>query len=58
LSGDAESIKKNYSSNLEFVTDLKKLKDQKKIICEVGGSWLENCIIDKKVYWDIEKDIP
>ena len=40
------------------MTDLKKLKDAKKVLCDVNGSWLENCIIDKKVYWDIEKDIP
>jgi hypothetical protein len=51
-------VEKNYGSNLEYATDLKKLKDCKKVLCDVNGSWLENCIIDKKVYWDIDKDIP
>lgn len=30
LTGDAKSIKKNYSKDIEFVTDLSKLKDFKK----------------------------
>ena len=30
----------------------------KKAICKVEGSWLENCIIHKTKYWDIEKDVP
>ena len=46
LSGDEESITKNYCRDIEFVTDLKKLKDIKKIICNVNGSWLKNCKID------------
>lgn len=54
LSGNAESIKKNYGKEIEFVTDLKKIKDIKKQICKVNGSWLHNCVIDNKVYWSIE----
>lgn len=58
LTGNAESIKKNYGKDFEMVSDLKKLKDVKKQICKVEGSWLRNCVIDNKVYWDIEQDIP
>ena len=58
LTGDAESIKKNYSKDIEFVSKIKHLTDVKKVIGNVNGSWLENCIIDKTVYWDIEKDVP
>lgn len=58
LTGDAKSIKKNYSKDIEFVEDLKKLKDVKSVICEVDGNWLDRIVIDNKVYWDINKDIP
>ena len=58
LSGDAESIKKNYGNSLEFVKKLKDLKDVKKKICTISGNWLKNCVIDKKVYWDINEFKP
>ena len=58
LTGDAESIKKNYGKDIEFVSKIKSLTDVKKVISTVHGSWLENCIIDKTVYWDVEKDLP
>jgi len=58
LSGDAESIKKNYSNSLEFVKKLKDLKDVKKKICTISGNWLKNLVIDKMVYWDINAHIP
>lgn len=35
LSGDAESIKKNYSKDVDFVKKLKDLKDIKKKICTI-----------------------
>ena len=41
LSGDKESIKKNHSKDMEFVTDLSSLKDVKKQICQIEGSWLK-----------------
>jgi hypothetical protein len=40
------------------VTELKKLKDIKKVICNVEGSWLKNITIDNKLYWDVTKEIP
>ena len=33
-------------------------KDVKNQICEIEGSWLSNCIIDGKTYWDIAYDEP
>lgn len=35
LSGDKESIKKNYSKDIEFTDDLNKLNDIKKKICDI-----------------------
>jgi len=58
LSGSPESIRKNYCKEIEFVTDLKKMKDIKKQICKVEGSWLENCNIDNNQYWNLDQDIP
>lgn len=58
LSGDAESIKKNYGNNLTFISKLKDLKDIKKKLCVISGNWLKNVIIDKQVYWDINTFIP
>ena len=40
LSGNAQSIKENYSKDIVFVTDIKNPKDMKKAICKVEGSWL------------------
>ena len=40
------------------MTELKKLKDIKKVICNVEGSWLKNITIDNKLYWDVNKEIP
>lgn len=40
------------------MTELKKLKDIKKVICNVEGSWLKNITIDNKLYWDVTKEIP
>lgn len=58
LKGDAESIKKNYGKDIEFVSDLKSLKDVKKQLATVEGSWLKNLFIDGKKYWDIAEDHP
>ena len=46
LTGDYKSIKKNYTKDIEFVDDLDKLKDVKKHICDVSGSWLNKLTID------------
>lgn len=40
------------------MSDLKDIKDMVKPICEIKGSWLKNLIIDNKVFWDIDQDIP
>ena len=58
LSGDAHSIRKNYCKDIEFVDDLKKLKDVKKQLCEVSGSWLKELTIDGVKYWDMEEYKP
>jgi hypothetical protein len=54
----ALSAKLLYSKNAEEVTDLRKLKDMVKPVCEISGSWLHNIIIDNKKYWDIDEDYP
>ena len=58
LTGDAESVKKNYGRDFEMLTEMKQIKDVKKKLCEIEGSWLKNLVIDGKTYWDIERDIP
>lgn len=58
LSGNKESIKKNYSKDIEFVNDLKNLKDFKREICTVEGGWLSSLTIDGKVYWEIDAQVP
>jgi len=42
LTGDAESIKKNYGKDMESVDDFKKLKNVKQKICDIDGSWLNS----------------
>lgn len=44
-------------SSLE-INDLNKIKDNKKHVCDITGSWLRNLVIGDKVYWDIESDTP
>ena len=34
------------------------MKDVKKKLCDIEGSWLHNLYIDGKKYWDIDQDIP
>lgn len=58
LSGDKESIKKMYCKDIEFVSDLKHLKDVRSEICSVEGSFLKNLKIDGKTYWDINTMVP
>lgn len=58
LSGDLKSIRKLYCKEIEFVDDLKKMKDMKSQICELEGSWLTHLKIDGKLYWDVENDKP
>lgn len=58
LKGDEDSIRKNYSRDIEFISDLKSIKDMKKKICEIEGSWLNYLEIDGKTYWDIDEIIP
>lgn len=47
-----------YSKNAIEITELSKIKDIVKPICELQGSWLRNLVIDGKKYWDIEDDVP
>jgi hypothetical protein len=47
-----------YGKNYVDVKSLKDLKDVEKEICEISGSWLKNLVIDGKVYWDIDENIP
>lgn len=52
------SIKLLYGKNAAEITELKQLKDVKKKICDIEGSWLHNLQIDGKKYWDIDHEIP
>ena len=56
LTGDKESIKKNYCRDMTFITDLDELKDVKEKICDVNGSWLKQMDIGEETYWDIDRD--
>lgn len=47
-----------YSKNAAEVTDLTKLKDVVKPICDIKGSWLRSLLIGGKKYWDIDEDVP
>lgn len=38
--------------------NLDSLKDVRKKICDIEGSWLNKLVIDGKKYWDINTDIP
>ena len=59
LTGDKESVKKNYCKDMKTIDSVDSLKkDVKKQIFEIEGSWLNNCIIDGKTYWDIAYDEP
>lgn len=58
LTGDKHSIKKNYSKDMEFVSDLKHLKDLKQQLCAIEGSWLKNLVINGKTYWDLDAQQP
>ena len=40
------------------ISDLSKIKDLVKAICNIEGSFLKSCIIGGKKYWDIDKDTP
>jgi len=51
-------VHRNYAKDIEFVTDLKHLKDMKKKICNVEGSFLRNLIIDGKTYWEVDDVAP
>jgi prepilin-type processing-associated H-X9-DG protein len=42
LKGDKDSIKKNYGKDIEFVHDIKSIKDIRKQICDIDGSWLNS----------------
>lgn len=58
LSNDPETVRKNYCKDIEFVSDIKNLKDVKKKLASIEGSWLKNLTIDGKVYWDIDQMVP
>jgi len=46
ISGDKESIQKNYSKNMEYIKDIKALGDID-VIAEIEGGWLDNLKINK-----------
>ena len=37
---------------------MKHLKDLKKKLCTIEGSWLGHLSIDDQVYWDISQEVP
>mmetsp|Transcript_15717 Transcript_15717/g.24138 ORF Transcript_15717/g.24138 Transcript_15717/m.24138 type:complete len:110 (+) Transcript_15717:1237-1566(+) len=43
---------------MDHIHELKELKDVKKQICTVEGSWLKNLYIDGKKYWDVDELVP
>ena len=47
IRSDPSTIKKNYCKDIEFISDLKGLKDIKKQLATIKGSWLNNLYIDK-----------
>ena len=58
ITGSKESIKKLYSKDIEHTSDFKHLKDLKKEICRMEGSFLKNLVIDGKTYWEIDAQLP
>lgn len=46
LTGDKKSIQKNYARDMDMISDLKNLKDNKETICGIEGSFLNNLVID------------
>ena len=52
------SIKLLYGKNAAEITEIKQLKDVRKKICDIEGSWLHSLQIDGKKYWDIDQEIP
>ena len=53
IKNSAESAKKLYSKNGDDYSDLNKIKDMKKSICDISGSYLKELIIGGKKYWNI-----
>lgn len=47
-----------YSKTAHEFSDLSKVKDIVKPICNIEGSWLKNLVIGEREYWNIDKDIP
>lgn len=58
IDSSADHIKKTYCKDIKFVEDLDSLKDIKKKICEIEGSWLNKLKIGGKTYFDIDKAVP
>jgi hypothetical protein len=58
ITDPVESAKNLYSKSAIEVKDLGKIKDLKKHICDIQGSWLRTLVIDGKKYWDIDAEIP
>ena len=53
-----QSGKEIFSKNAVDIDDLSKIKDNVKTICKIEGSFLRECVIGGKKYWDIDRDIP
>jgi hypothetical protein len=47
-----------YGKNSIEIPDLSKIRDMKSHICEIEGSWLRRLVINGKMYWNIDEDIP
>jgi hypothetical protein len=47
-----------YGKDSKHFGDLKEVKDVKKKLCDVSGSWLEEIKIDGKKYWSIQEHKP
>ena len=53
INSSLDHIKKTYCKDIQFVSDLESLKDIKKKICDIDGSWLNQLNIGGKTYFDI-----
>ena len=58
LTGDKKTQKKNYCKDMDMMYDLKEVKDCKKQISKIEGSYLGTLIIDGKMYFNLDEDRP
>ena len=55
---DVSKTVPNYGRDQKLPETLKEVKDCKKPLSKIGGSWISFIKFDDKVYWDINEVIP